>query len=851
MRKTRNPLKRRVIRELIGEWRKYFVIAVFLIVMIGFISGVFVANNSMLTSANNKITEYNLEDGSFEVSKQLDEETIHALEAGEKADIKQYFMDEGRKEADKEVEKAVQDALKEQLDEELFEAYLKSDDYKDMLDEAKEEAYKKVEDKVNEEYDKVKDKYDLENPNFKPVQIKLHENFYKDAEEIGAENTGKIRVFMDRDDFNLYSIHEGEMPKNDHEIAIDRMHAANVNVKVGDTIQVAGEEYKVTALIALVNYSTLYEKPTDSMFDATYFDVAMVTKGGWDRIDQKVHYNYAWYYNDKPADDIEEKKLSEDVMAVLISQAAVNEMEIKNFIPNYSNQAIHFATNDMGRDKVLSGIMLYIFVAVLAFIFAITISNTITKEASVIGTLRASGYTRTELLIHYMTMPVLVTFIAAIIGNVLGYTVLKKVVIDMYYNSYSLPTYKTFWTSDAFVKTTVVPLILMFVINLTVISRMLKLSPLKFLRHDLKRKQRKKAMRLPKWKFLSRFRTRILLQNIPNYLVLLVGIILVMLMMAMCVGFPDSLHEYQGKVVDMIFAKNQTILISNEDEDGNVIETTTDGAEKFAMTSLLYGDDKETISVYGIEDSSEYVKGLPSMTGHEVYISSTFAAKYEVAVGDTIQLDEKYEKMSYSFRVIGIYDYAGSLTVFMPIDNYREIFDEDEDYFTGYMSDEEVKDIDEEYIATTITEDDMLKISRQLDHSLGSYMVYFQYGCVILSAVLIYLLTKIIIEKNENSISMVKILGYENKEISSLYMTSTTIVVVVSCVLGIVIGYYAMGSVFQEFLMSMEGWFDFVITPVGFVKMFVFVFAAYLIVMFFDYRRIKKIPMDVALKNVE
>ena len=74
-----------------------------------------------------------------------------------------------------------------------------------------------------------------------------------------------------------------------------------------------------------------------------------------------------------------------------------------------------------------------------------------------------------------------------------------------------------------------------------------------------------------------------------------------------------------------------------------------------------------------------------------------------------------------------------------------------------------LSDIDDEYIATTITEDDMLKVTRQLDHSIGAYMNYFQYVCVILSAVLIYLLTKIIIEKNENSISMVKILGYENR----------------------------------------------------------------------------------------
>ena len=87
---------------------------------------------------------------------------------------------------------------------------------------------------------------------------------------------------------------------------------------------------------------------------------------------------------------------------------------------------------------------------------------------------------------------------------------------------------------------------------------------------------------------------------------------------------------------------------------------------------------------------------------------------------------------------------------------------------------------------------------------MGSYMKYFQVVCIILSAVLIYLLTKIIIEKNENAISMVKILGYENKEISGLYMTSTTIVVLFACIVGIVLAYFGMGEIFKIYLMSME-----------------------------------------------
>ena len=49
-------------------------------------------------------------------------------------------------------------------------------------------------------------------------------------------------------------------------------------------------------------------------------------------------------------------------------------------------------------DKAMMIMLLYIIMVIMAFVFGITISNTIRKEAGVIGTLRASGYTRQELI---------------------------------------------------------------------------------------------------------------------------------------------------------------------------------------------------------------------------------------------------------------------------------------------------------------------------------------------------------------------------------------------------------------------------------------------------------------------
>lgn len=788
--RTVNPLIKRIPKELIGDWKKYLIVFAFLVLTIGFVSGMYVANESMMKAADESVTKYDREDGHFEWSEKADSDLIKDVESGEQVDMSAIT---GKEEEDA------------------------SD-----------------------------------------VPVIIYENFFRNEKEDNnddGKNDGTVRVFAKTDNINLACVLDGRLPENENEIAVDRMHADNVDMKVGDTIRVGGEKFEVVGLIAYVNYSTLHEKTTDLIFDAIKFDVAMVTDEGFDRLGESIHYAYAWKYKDAPADEKEEKALSDDFRKVLAAQTMLHGNELKDYVPSYGNPAINFATDDMGSDMSMGGVILDILIIIIAFIFGVTISNTISKESSTIGTLRASGYTRGELVRHYLSMPVIVTFLAAIVGNILGYTVFKNVVVGMYYNSYSLPTYETVWNPDAFVKTTVVPIILMFVVNLIVIVRMLRHTPLQFLRHDLKKSKRKKAIRLPHWKFMSRFRVRIMFQNISNYLILFVGICFIMVMLAMAVGMPDTLTYYQKHASNLMFTKYQYVLKTYQNADGSIVTTDNEDAEMFAMKSLVKRSDAldEEISTYGVVDDSQYIKisDLESLEKNEVYISNSYADKYGIVIGDTIKLEEKYTDDTYNFKVCGIYDKCQSIAVFMPIDQYREVFDLDDDAFSGFFSDSKITDIDSNMIASTITKRDITKMCDQLDLSMGSYMQYFQVLCILLSMAMIYLLTKLIIEKNENAISMTKILGYENREIASLYLLSTTIVMLVIDVLTVAVGVWVMNFAWKEILMTYSGWFSFHMETISYVKMFAFVLIGYVIVMLLDFQRIKKIPMDQALKNVE
>ena len=897
----RNPLIKRVPKELMGDWQKYLVIIVFMVLMIGFVSGMSVGRDSMLEAINTGKVTLKLEDGSFEFKNKASDDLIKAVEKGDMADVREYLINKGYEEADEEVTKAANEELEKQVTEKIeaavreqcaalgitdedmiksqidtfmkenFDTALKeardSDEFKKAVEDAYKEAHEEVVKAVDEKWDETVKEYDLDDPDFAPVPVKVYEHFFKNEDEDLDKDGFKdatVRVFSSVDEVDQASFNEGRAPENENEIAIDRMHASNVGIKVGDTIRVGGREFTVVGLLSYINYTSLHENNNDLMFDAFGFDVAMVTPEGFDLLRTRTHYSYAYFYEAKPGDKTGLADHAEKFLKALITQSVVFDNELEDFLPECYRQSSNFAPSDVEGDTAGTEILCYILIAVIAFIFAITISTTIDREASVIGTMRASGYTKGELVAHYMATPFIVTLIGAVIGNILGYTCFKEAAVNIYFETYSLPKCGIVWSPLAFVKTTVIPLFLMFFINLFVIVRKLQLSPLKFLRHDLRRSKRTKARRLPKWSFMNRFRLRILFQNIPSYVILIFGIVFVEVMLCFAFGLPDSLNHYGDRAPDMLFAKYQYVLINTKDDDGNEIVTANEDAERFNETSLLYekniesfvkgrgsGGSTESVAVYGIEDDSKYVAINADLEDGKVYISNAFGDKFGFKAGDKIELKEEFANKSYEFTVAGIVDYEGGIAVFMPNDNFIRIFNMKEGSFTGYFSNEEITDIEEKYFATVIDKDDIVKVTTQLMHSMGGFMVVAQYVLLILSAALIFLLTKIIIERNEHSISMVKILGFKNSEISSLYMIPTAFIVLLFTLTGFVAGYIILIYVFKAFMLQMDGWFTFYMSNKSMVMSAAYIVLGYAVVSVFDFIRIKKIPMDVALKNVE
>lgn len=757
----KNPLCRRIPKELKDDFGKYIVIFLFMVITTGMVSGFLVAGESMKQTYDQSFDKYNVEDGHF------------ALNSEATDDMKKAIEDEG---------------------------------------------------------------------------VTLYDMPYYDLDMSIKKSDGEsrtLRIFEVRHEVNRMCTMKGSLPDRDDELAIDRMFAENNDIEIGDELEVGGRDYKVCGYVALSDYSTMFQNNNDTMFDATIFGVAVVTGTEFDRLPENGReWSYVWKYNDgMPDDEKKEKKLADDLLKTVYTQAMMNGITVDTFIPRYQNQAINFTGEDIGSDTEMMKWFEYIVIVILAFIFAVTISNTLTKEASVIGTLRASGYTKRELLIHYISLPVIVTFVASIVGNILGYTYFKDMGAQLYYDSYSLTKYETIWNADAFVLTTVVPLIIMLVVNLLVVNNKLKLSPLRFLRHDLSRSRRKKTVKLPHWKFMTRFKTRVILQNIPGYVVMLIGIYFAQVLMMFGLMLNPLLEHYQDDVLDNMLAAHQYVLDSQ-------VETSVDSAETYCVKTLkTTGDIDDEIMVYGIHEDSRYFP--KKLKDGDVLVSDGYADKYRLSDGDEIKLKENYGDDIYKFKLTSSVKYPSTLAIFMTEDDFRQTFGLDEGYFTGYFSDEELTDISD-HVVSEITKDDLIKVSRQLKKSIGSMFYIVIAFSLLMFMLLVYLLTKLIVERNTISISMVKILGYDGREIGKLYLSSTTIMVAVVTVIDILLSYVSLKVIYRAMLTEMlSGWLPIYMAPWIFPLMFVLSFACYLVIALMQMKKIKKIPMDEALKNVE
>ncbi len=694
---------------------------------------------------------------------------------------------------------------------------------------------------------------------------------------------------------------EGRAPAADNEIALDRVFCKNHDLHVGATVSVNGHEATMVGICSLSDYECLMEKNTDMIFNSTTFTIGLVTPEGMQAMaGGKRDYRYDGVLNDRTMDLVARTSFERD-MADLLADKGEVLTDLVDY--EFDNKAIFFATDDVSGDQVMWQVLVGLLVVIMAFVFVVLTNATIEQESAVIGTLLASGYRKREIIGHYMVLPTLIGVLGCVAGNALGLTYMSTPMQELYYGSYSLPPYEFSFSPQVFVYTTVVPFVLLEVVTLVGLMRKLRFTPLAFLRREIASRSRRNTLALPeRLSFVRRFQLRVFLRNLSHFVVLFFGISFcsLFLLFGLCLmplvehyaqmlsqdvvanhiyflkapleleGTPEQrasyaaverLMETDDPLSDLGFIGYARVLLRTMDldEDAHPVNTTDNGeaaiaqAEKFSAASFevphVITDSSEEITVYGIEQDSRYWSEV-DVSGGAVVVGAGLAEKCRIKPGDTVTLTDKYTNKVYELTATSVWGSSANMNIYMDRAALNRMVDEDEDNFAGYASDEELV-IDQRYLAIDVTPDSMGSTADQMQESFGDMMDMVVAFAIPVYLILVYLLTKTVIDRSSRYISYMKVFGYQDGEINRLYVRAITTTVMVSLVASLPFVIWLV-RFFVSFAMDRySGNLEIYIEPMLLVRVVAIGAAAYAVVALAHMWHIRRVSLSEALKVQE
>lgn len=666
---------------------------------------------------------------------------------------------------------------------------------------------------------------------------------------------------------------------------------------------------KIVGSVAFPDYSCLLRRPGDILMDNKDFAVASVNKKTFDDL-VKDGYGINYIYSYRLEHSSENRKVQSDKLEDLVDAFVDKGLVPINAQNKYRNSRISYVMDDMGGDVPMMTSLMVIVLLVMAFIFAVLVQNTIEDEASVIGSLLSFGYSKASLIWHYIKLPLYVTVFAVLVGNLLAYTHMKNVYLGLYTGTFSLFPVRVELDAYAFLLTSLIPIGLILLINFVSIYRKLRLSPLRFLRRELTKKRQRKAIRLPQVAFLSRFRMRVFLKNKASYLVLCIGLLLGNILLIYGLSLNILIDGYMDDIEKSMPSSYQTILkgpLEKEVEarlkeslakrDKGIFDKPTyDQQDKYISDAMSVDRDKVNLfTMYGVKmrdktfdqdikvniyasnlDGAFIKEGLTRASGlsskedgeykndktsddkeaskqksrlYDVYLSDGLMNRFKINMGDQISMKDENRDVDYRLRVVGHTDlFATSMAIIMDRKDCNKMVGMKEYYYNGVFTDKKLK-VEDKELATIINSSDMKKIAGQFMVNFKNLMPMIMSVALVIYLVVMYVLTKTIVDKYKESISYLRIFGYYDKEIEKVFIRVSTIAVAVFLVILIPLEKYLVRSLVILAFYKFDGYVDPHIPAYVYLSTVICGMMVYLINRWILVRRIKKINMSEVLKD--
>ncbi len=672
-----------------------------------------------------------------------------------------------------------------------------------------------------EDIDKLEKEYD----------VILEYSGYKDIHVKGGDLDGvTIRAFAMPEKLNLCDVREGHEP-GDGEALLTQDFADVHNIKIGDEISLGDDSYKVSAYTTKADYIYMLQTFT-GFIDNEKFAAIVVDCPEYDRIDTEETGYYSIKYNKDNSKEVREKLNSDYIIA--------------SYMAATTNTRISMPVNEGDAVTNMATMFAPVMFIIVLTLIVMVLGRNIKNEQYLLGTFISLGFSRKQIIGHYVRYGLIPGVVGSVIGVLVSIPLTK--VLCRFYIEYDFETliYKPTYDLPSVVIALVVPTLLYCAAIAIQAGKLLKKAPVDLLRNTGKDTKAIGIMKNSRAKTQVKMRVRSVMGHPGRSIVTTIGVAIAAFCIVAGLVMSDSMDALLNDGLTSSI-KYEYLYRLNTLQQG-----TPDEGE--ALFQNYYEVDGSTVqlSAQGIETGSKY---FPDKTDSgekleldKYYLTSAAAETFGMEPGEELIFYNIADLKEHKVKISGVVTDNTHCYLYTGRDNATELAGVDAGTYNCIIS-KDALTLDKELVAS---ETKMTVTADTMDNLMGpmkAIILMIEIVGIVLGVFVLYLIINMIVSETSTNISVMKVLGFNRKEISNRVLNVNHVLVCIGYLLGIPMAYTFVKVGYSDTIENYGMLLSPVVTVKAIVTGFLFTWVTYELSLLLQKRKISRIDMVEALKE--
>lgn len=544
------------------------------------------------------------------------------------------------------------------------------------------------------------------------------------------------------------------------------------------------------------------------------------------------------------------------------------------------NDSFNGLDNDTSFIQAVTRAFPIIFFLVAILVSLTTMTRMVEEDRTLIGTYKSLGYTKRHISLKYILYAALACVTGGILGTVIGFFALPKVIWSIVKTMYVLPRFQVsfhpVYGLGGF------GMFLLGIVGATILAcaEMLHKRPAELMRPKApKEGSRILLERLPfiwkRLKFLNKVTCRNLFRYKKRAIMTIVGILGCMMLIVLGFGVRDTVGAVMSDqfkdvtVYDAIIVTNNLNIEEMDQLVGELKEsamvkeklqlqistlTLSNLSDNIDITVMVIPDDADFNSYVHLKEiDTNSKKSLPT---EGIVVTQNAAKQMKLKNGDTVSLQNE-NNLEYDFPVAFVTTNNAGNYVYLSESCYQAAFG---DYAgTSLLLNLSDHSMGEEWLDTLSQDSRIFSVSSSQDaiktfgdvKNIINMVVYLLISMsAVLALTVLFTLSNINVSERERELATIKVLGFYRKEVYSYVNKETYILTLIGILLGMPAGYGITYAILSNVSIA-DIAFNVRVSVAAYLTAAILTMIFTLLVNKITNQSLRKINMVEALKSVE